>query len=99
MSSSGCQAPACFNGRFSSLAITRLNASDGSVLKQWGSQGFDNCQFINPAAAVDSVGNVLVSMMGCAWHEGTNDSATTGCPLHERAFKAGVGFMLRVLVS
>lgn len=40
--------------------LVRLNASDGSVLRQWGSAGSGNCQFGYFSVAVDDAGNVLV---------------------------------------
>lgn len=70
-----CQAPTCSTNRYSAPIITRLNASDGSVSRRWGSFGSGNCDFFNPNLAVDSAGNVLVSMMGCAGLEGTRHSA------------------------
>lgn len=48
-----------------SYDVVRCSATDGSVLRKWGSQGTGNCQFQqNPRVAVDSAGNVLVSNAG-----------------------------------
>lgn len=49
--------------RSNAQKVGRLAASDGSVLREWGSFGDGNCQFgALSGVAVDSAGNVLVSI-------------------------------------
>lgn len=96
------QSSAPFSGRdFSTLV--RLNASDGSVLRQWGSAGSGNCQFGYFSVAVDDAGNVLVSNRDrkCwfAWHEGTREGTSTCWPLHSCALASGLGLMLQNLIT